>query len=142
LHLFLFGRFVTIVVNGANNPQSFRPAFSEQYRCTHFQILRPIHKPKLNKASVSSPHQIFIHFQNLCTLPYYSAMDYSLVIRLDSGCMMENFNFSFKIKYAHGVHRLVKQNHAFAKASSLESIFFYHTFDCKTHRLSGICLLN
>ena len=101
--------------------------------------LRPVHKSELNESFVTRPHEIFVHFKDLGTLTNNSAVDYSLIIRLDCCSMMQDEDFCFKIIDALGNDCFVQHNHSFSEIVSLQGVFLYQALDCEADSLTCDC---
>ena len=101
--------------------------------CASIQMLLP---------RLASTHQIFVHFNDLSTLTNDATVDHCLVVWLDGGRVMQDFDFGLKIINTNGRYLFVKHNHTLSEPIPLQSIFLNHTFNCKANCLSCKCLIN
>ena len=83
-----------------------------------------------------------VHVDYFCSLPDHSAVDHSLVIRLDCRGVVQNHDFSLEIIDWLGCCIFVYQNHTLAESLSFQLFLFYHRLDSKANCLSRLCDFN
>ncbi len=130
------------VDNARYNAKSLGSPFSEQNSHADFQVLRTVHESEFYVAFIPCSKQVLVHLHHLRCLTNHSTMDHSLVVCLDSGCMMQYNDFSFKIVNCRRCDIFINKNHAFSKIVAFQCFFFSHAFYVKTNSLSTLHTIN
>ncbi len=71
---------------------------------------------------VPSPQNVLILIKHLCSLPNYATVYNSLIIRLNSCSMMQDYYFSFKFINCVRMRILIYENHSLSEVVPLENI--------------------
>lgn len=83
-----------------------------------------------------------VHVDYFCSLPDHSAVDHSLVIRLNCRGVVQDHNFSLEIKDWLRCCVFVYQNHTLPESLSFQLFLFYHGLNSKANCLSRLCDFN
>ena len=112
-----------IIPHSFHNPQSFRPAFPEQYPLAHSQVLGSLNKPKRHRRAVSGSDESLIDIDDRARLTDWADMQHGLIFCLNGGCVRKDKHLGNE--FAVDFWRLVglrQDDHAFANFLSSDPL--------------------
>lgn len=128
--------------NSCDDSKTLGTTLSEENGCAFFDELRSVHESESYRSLVLRSQVLLVQVDDLSSLSNDTTMDYSLIVRSYTRCVMQNHNFSFEIVNGLGLRFLVNQNHTLPEVVSLELLLLNLSLDGKTHGLSSASFLH